>query len=44
MSVVAIPGADGPARRQPLDSSGVEALGDPELLSYWLEHSRLEPV
>jgi len=32
------------SRRAPLDSSGVEALGEPELLAYWLEHSRLEPA
>jgi uncharacterized protein (TIGR03083 family) len=32
------------SRRAPLEGSGVEASGDPDLLAHWLEHSRLEPA
>jgi len=32
------------SRRATLDRSGVEALGDRQLLAHWLEHSRLEPA
>ena len=32
------------SRRAPLDGSGVQALGDPQLLAHWLEHSRLDPA
>ena len=32
------------SRRAPLDGSRVQALGDPQLLAHWLEHSRLDPA
>jgi uncharacterized protein (TIGR03083 family) len=32
------------SRRAPLDTSRLEASGDPDLLAHWLEHSRLEPA
>ena len=32
------------SRRAPLDGSQVHALGDPQLLAHWLEHSRLDPA
>lgn len=32
------------SRRAPLDHSRLEVTGDPEGLTHWLEHSRLEPA
>jgi uncharacterized protein (TIGR03083 family) len=32
------------SRRASLDGSRVQALGDPQLLAHWLEHSRLDPA